>query len=287
MTAIISIDSLTKKYGDKIVLNDISFTIEHGEIFALIGTNGAGKTTALECIEGLRKYSGTISVHGKMGVQLQSTSLPENIKTKEALKLFAKWNGTTIDTGLIQRLNLEPMMNKKYRELSTGQKRRLHLVIAMVGNPDIVFLDEPTAGLDVEGRVALHEEIRALKKRGKTIVLTSHDMVEVEELCDRLAILKNGQIGFIGTVYEFTKKKNDTYIMHLKLANSVNTNSLLACTYVGEQQGYHLFETKKLEEGLFELTSMVRAEKNTLYDLKIEQTSLEKRFMDLAKEVVL
>lgn len=112
-------------------------------------------------------------------------------------------------------------------------------------------------------------------------------MVEVEELCDRLAILKNGQIGFIGTVYEFTKKKNDTYIMHLKLANLVNTNSLLACTYVGEQQGYHLFETKKLEEGLFELTSMVRAEKNTLYDLKIEQTSLEKRFMDLAKEVVL
>lgn len=286
MTVIISIDSLTKQYGDKIVLNGISFTIEQGEIFALIGTNGAGKTTALECIEGLRKYSGTIEVHGKMGVQLQSTSLPGNIKIKEALKLFAKWNGTTLDTGLIQRLNLEPMMNKKYNELSTGQKRRLHLVLAMVGEPDIVFLDEPTAGLDVEGRVALHEEIRALKQRGKTIVLTSHDMVEVEELCDRLAILKNGQIGFIGTVYELTETKNDTYTMYLKLANTIHSNALLACTYIGEQQGYHLFETKNLEEGLHELTSVVKAEKNKIYDVKIEQTSLEKRFMDLAKEGV-
>ena len=287
MTVIISIDSLTKQYGDKIVLNGISFTIEQGEIFALIGTNGAGKTTALECIEGLRKYSGTIEVHGKMGVQLQSTSLPGNIKIKEALKLFAKWNGTTLDTGLIQRLNLEPMMNKKYNELSTGQKRRLHLVLAMVGEPDIVFLDEPTAGLDVEGRVALHEEIRALKQRGKTIVLTSHDMVEVEELCDRLAILKNGQIGFIGTVYELTETKNDTYTMSLKLANTINSNALFACTYIGEQQGYQLFETKNLEEGLYELTSVVRAEKNTIYDVKIEQTSLEKRFMDLVREEVL
>ena len=112
-------------------------------------------------------------------------------------------------------------------------------------------------------------------------------MVEVEELCDRLAILKNGQIGFIGTVYDFTKKNNDTYTMHLKLAHSVNTNPLVACTYVGEQQGYQLFETKRLEEGLYELTSVIRAEKNTIYDVKIEQTSLEKRFMDLAKEVVL
>ena len=287
MAAIITIDSLTKQYGDKVILNGISFTIEHGKIFALIGTNGAGKTTALECIEGLREYSGTIEVHGKIGVQLQSTSLPKNIKTTEALKLFAKWHDTTIDKGLLQRLNLEPMMNKKYKELFTGQKRRLHLVLAMIGDPEILFLDEPTAGLDVEGRVALHEEIRALKKRGKTIVMTSHDMAEVEELCDRLAILNKGQIGFIGTVYEFTEKKNDTYTMHLKLAASINTSSLSACTYVGEHQGYHLFETNKLEDGLYELTSIVRAQKNTIHDLKIEQTSLEQRFMDLAKEEVI
>lgn len=284
MTAVITIDSLTKQYGDKRILNGISFTIEQGEIFALIGTNGAGKTTALECIEGLRNYGGTIKLNGNIGVQLQSTSLPKNIKTIEAIKLFAKWNGSTIDKGLIQRLNIEAMMNKKYKELSTGQKRRLHLVLAMIGDPEIIFLDEPTAGLDVEGRVALHEEIRTLKKRGKTIVMTSHDMAEVEELCDRLAILKKGQIGFIGTVYELTEKKNDTYIMHLKLATTINTSSLSACTYVGEHQGYHLFETNKLEDGLYELTSIVRAEENSIVDLKIEQTSLEQRFMDLAKE---
>lgn len=284
MTAVITIDSLTKQYGDKRILNGISFTIEQGEIFALIGTNGAGKTTALECIEGLRNYGGTIKLNGNIGVQLQSTSLPKNIKTIEAIKLFAKWNGSTIDKGLIQRLNIEAMMNKKYKELSTGQKRRLHLVLAMIGDPEIIFLDEPTAGLDVEGRVALHEEIRTLKKRGKTIVMTSHDMAEVEELCDRLAILKKGKIGFIGTVYELTEKKNDTYIMHLKLATTINTSSLSACTYVGEHQGYHLFETNKLEDGLYELTSIVRAEENSIVDLKIEQTSLEQRFMDLAKE---
>ncbi|AWE07652.1 ABC transporter ATP-binding protein [Lysinibacillus sp. 2017] len=284
MTAVITIDSLTKQYGDKRILSGISFTIEQGEIFALIGTNGAGKTTALECIEGLRNYGGTIKLNGNIGVQLQSTSLPKNIKTIEAIKLFAKWNGSTIDKGLIQRLNIEAMMNKKYKELSTGQKRRLHLVLAMIGDPEIIFLDEPTAGLDVEGRVALHEEIRTLKKRGKTIVMTSHDMAEVEELCDRLAILKKGKIGFIGTVYEFTEKKNDTYIMHLKLATTINTSSLSACTYVGEHQGYHLFETNKLEDGLYELTSIVRAEENSIDDLKIEQTSLEQRFMDLAKE---
>ena len=108
-------------------------------LFALIGTNGAGKATALECIEGLRKHGGHIDVRGKIGVHLQSTALPENVKMKEALKLFAKWNRTTIDMELVERLNLHPIMHKKYKELSTGQKRRLHLVLAMIGDPDYLF----------------------------------------------------------------------------------------------------------------------------------------------------
>lgn len=176
LTTIINIDSLTKQYGDKVVLNGISYAIKRGEIFALIGTNGAGKTTAIECMEGLRTYNGKIEIYGKIGVQLQTASLPTNIKVMEAIKLIAKWHATGIDMALVQRLNVEVILNKKYKELLTGQKRRLHLVMAMIGDPDIIFLDEPTAGLDVEGRVALHAEIKELKKRGKTVVMSSHDM---------------------------------------------------------------------------------------------------------------
>lgn len=285
VTAIIHIDSLTKQYGDKIVLNGISFTINRGEIFALIGTNGAGKTTAIECMEGLRTYKGKIEIHGKIGVQLQTSSLPTNIKVIEAMKLIAKWHATTIDMAVVQRLNVDLFLNKKYKELSTGQKRRLHLVMAMIGDPDILFLDEPTAGLDVEGRVALHAEIKELKKRGKTVVMSSHDMTEVEELCDRLAILNNGDIGFIGSVYELTKKKQDKYRMHIKFSNPLEMKDLISCSYLGEHQNYQLFETNKLEEGLYELTTLVREQNNSMQDIKIEQTSLEQSFMDIAKGV--
>ncbi|MFJ7735634.1 ABC transporter ATP-binding protein [Lysinibacillus sp. NPDC097287] len=285
LTTIINIDSLTKQYGDKVVLNGISVAIKRGEIFALIGTNGAGKTTAIECMEGLRTYNGTIEIHGKIGVQLQIASLPTNIKVIEAIKLIAKWHATTIDMALVQRLNVDLILNKKYKELSTGQKRRLHLVMAMIGDPDIVFLDEPTAGLDVEGRVALHAEIKDLKKRGKTVVMSSHDMAEVEELCDRLAILNNGNIGFIGTVYELTKKKQDKYRMHIKLSNPLEMNDLVSCSYIGEHQNYQIFETDKLEEGLYELTTLLREQNDSMQDIKIEHTSLEQSFMDIAKGV--
>lgn len=285
VTTIININSLTKQYGERVVLNGISFTINRGEIFALIGTNGAGKTTAIECMEGLRTYNGTIEIHGKIGVQLQTASLPTNIKVIEAIKLIAKWHATTIDVALIQRLNVDLILNKKYKELSTGQKRRLHLVMAMIGDPDIVFLDEPTAGLDVEGRVALHAEIKELKKRGKTVVMSSHDMAEVEDLCDRLAILNNGEIGFIGTVYELTKRNQDKYRMHIKLSSSLETNELLSCTYMGEHQNYQIFETNKLEDGLYEITTLLREQNNSMQDLKIEHTSLEQSFMDIAKGV--
>ncbi|KOS69761.1 ABC transporter ATP-binding protein [Lysinibacillus contaminans] len=267
------------------VLNGISFAIQRGEIFALIGTNGAGKTTTIECMEGLRKYNGTIETHGKIGVQLQTASLPPNIKVIEAIKLITKWHSTTIDMALVQRLNVDLILNKKYKELSTGQKRRLHLVMAMIGDPDILFLDEPTAGLDVEGRVALHAEIKELKKRGKTVVMSSHDMAEVEELCDRLAILKNGDIGFIGTVYELTKKNQDKYRVHIKLANPLEMVDLVSCSYIGEQQGYQIFETNKLEDGLYELTTLLREQNNSMQDLKIEHTSLEQSFMHIAKGV--
>ena len=284
MKSKIKVTNLQKLYGENIVLKGISFEIFEGEIFALLGTNGAGKTTTLECMEGLRKYNGgEISINGKIGVQLQSSSLPDDIKGYEALKLFAKWNNASIDMSFIERLGITNILRKQYKEMSTGQKRRLHLALAMIGDPDVIFLDEPTAGLDVEGRVSLHEEIRRFKKEGKTIIMASHDMTEVETLCDRIAILKDGEIAFLGTANELTAQIKNVYKIQLKLSSKLQLNDLSVCSYKGEIQGYHIFESNKIDDGLLELLTLAKEQNITVYDLKIEQGSLEKSFMDIAK----
>jgi ABC-2 type transport system ATP-binding protein len=281
----IEVKSLQKRYGDNEVLKGVSFEVAQGEIFALLGTNGAGKTTTLECIEGVRKYqSGDIYVNGSVGVQLQSTSLPDHMKAFEALKLFSKWRKAAIDMDFARRLGLEEIKNKAYKDMSTGQKRRLHLALAMIGDPDILFLDEPTAGLDVEGRAALHDEIRALKQQGKTVILASHDMAEVEALCDRIAILKDGRIAFIGTANELTEQLHDTFKVHIKLSASVPFDALKWSTRLGDSQGYDVFETSNLEDGLAELLSAAKAQGVHVRDINIEHASLEQRFLDIAKE---
>ena len=167
--------------------------------FALLGANGAGKTTALECIEGIRPYEkGEIRVYGRLGIQLQNASLPAHIRPMEAVKLFAKWNRWAPDGGLLEALGIPALGKRQYAQLSTGQKRRLHLALALLGEPDILFLDEPSAGLDVEAKGALHAQLRAIQAQGRTIVLASHDMAEVESLCDRVAILQEGKLLFAG-----------------------------------------------------------------------------------------
>ena len=146
MTDALQVKGLKKSYGNIPVLKGIDFSVQQGEIFALLGVNGAGKTTALECIEGLRAYdNGEITIRGKIGIQLQSATLQAFIKPLEAVNLFSKWNKTKPNTEMLKALGIYELSKKKYAELSTGQKRRLHLALALIGNPDIVFLDEPTA----------------------------------------------------------------------------------------------------------------------------------------------
>lgn len=153
----ISVENLQKSYKGRAVLKGVSFCVERGEIFALLGVNGAGKTTALECIEGLRKYDGgKIRVCGRTGIQLQSSSLPAHIRAVEAVRLFAARNGRRADERMLSALGVDGFAKKQYGGLSEGQKRRLHLALALVRDPDVLFLDEPTAGLDVEGRASLH-----------------------------------------------------------------------------------------------------------------------------------
>ena len=263
----IKISGLKKSYGSKLVLRGLDFQIKQGEIFALLGVNGAGKTTTLECIEGLRKYDeGKIVVNGKTGIQLQSSSLPAHIKPMEAIKLFAKWNHTHIDDVMLKSLGIKEIEESQYIELSTGQKRRLHLTLALIGNPDIVFLDEPTAGLDVEARLSLHEQIRNLKSQGKTIILASHDMAEVETLCDRIAILNSGKIVFCGTPSELTDKVGRRYYIHLKT-----------------QEGVKSFETTNIEDTLISLLQECKQKKIRILDIKVDRGTLEQHFIKIAR----
>lgn len=263
----IEVSGLKKSYGSNMVLRGLDFQIKQGEIFALLGVNGAGKTTTLECIEGLRKYDeGTIIVNGKTGIQLQSSSLPIHIKPMEAIKLFAKWNHTYIDDAMLKALGIKEMKESQYIELSTGQKRRLHLALALISNPDIIFLDEPTAGLDVEGRLSLHEQIRKLKSQGKTIVLASHDMAEVETLCDRIAILNSGKIVFCGTPSELTDRLGRNYFIHLK-------------TLDGEES----FETDTIEDTLISLLEECKQKHIQVLDIKVDRGTLEQHFIEMAR----
>lgn len=278
MEAAVKVENLIKSYGANTVIKGISFTVNKGEIFALLGANGAGKTTTLECIEGIRKYEGgNISVQGSIGVQLQSSSLPANIKVEEAYRLFCMWNKVPMDTELFNALELEEIRSKQYSQMSTGQKRRLHLALALIGKPDIIFLDEPTAGLDVEGRVSLHSQIRKLKAMGKTIIMSSHDMAEVESLCDRVAILKEGEIVFNGTTSELTRENNEVSRIHIKTEKQLEGGKY--------EQGYWVFTSENIGETLFELLDICRKTQNTVLDVKIQRATLEQRFMDIAGEV--
>jgi len=267
MNYAIQIDGLKKSYGNHTVLKGLTFNVIKGEIFALLGVNGAGKTTALECIESLRKYdSGHIVVNGKMGIQLQSASLPAHIKPMEAVRLFAKWNNTKIDHSMLAALGINELTKKQYTDMSSGQKRRLHLALALINDPDIVFLDEPTAGLDVEGRISLHEQIRRLKAQGKTIILASHDMAEVESLCDRIAILNDGNIVFWGTVAELTSKIGKRYTLHIKT-----------------EQGDENFESDNIGDTMLTLLEDFKQQGIAVLDIKIDRGTLEQHFINMAR----
>ncbi len=207
MSAII-VKNLSKRYGNLQAVENISFDIKHGEVFGFLGPNGAGKTTTLEIMEGLRKADdGTIiiddlhldtnyqEIKQRIGVQLQSTSIYNKIKVKEALKLFAGYYKKSLDVDyILDLLSLNEKKNSYFEQLSGGQQQRLSLGIALINDPKIVFLDEPTAGIDPQARRNLWNIINRMKEQKRTVVLTTHYMEEAQELCDRVAIMDRGQI---------------------------------------------------------------------------------------------
>ena len=201
-------DGLRKRYGDLAAVDGISFQVGHGEIFGMVGPNGAGKTTTVECVEGLRRPDeGRVVVLGldpwrdaralreRMGVQLQTASLPQRIKVGEALDLFASFYRQAADgNALLERLGLGDTRSAYVSQLSGGQRQRLFVALALINQPEVVFLDELTTGLDPQGRHAIWDLVREMRAEGATVVLTTHFMDEAERLCDRVAIVDHGRI---------------------------------------------------------------------------------------------
>jgi ABC-2 type transport system ATP-binding protein len=211
--SIISVKGLRKSYGKFEAVKGVTFSVEEGEIFGILGPNGAGKTTTVECLEGLRSYSdGSVEVFGldpashgreirrRAGLQLQESGLPDDLKVKEAMDLYASFYKTSVEwEPIVDRIGLGDKVESRFSKLSGGQKQRLYIALALVNDPEIVFFDELTTGLDPQSRRTMWDLVSDVRDRGKTVVLTTHFMDEAEILCDRLAILDNGEIICIGT----------------------------------------------------------------------------------------
>jgi ABC-2 type transport system ATP-binding protein len=206
---VIQVSKLRKTYGSTVAVDEVSFEVKDGEIFGLIGPNGAGKTTTMECIEGVRTPDrGTISVLGldpfrdvyklqdRIGVQLQQAQLQKRIKVWEAVDLWVSLyrKKTTDGERLLQQLGLAEKRDAWFMTLSGGQKQRLFIALALINDPEVVFLDELTTGLDPQARRAIWDLVRGIRERGKTVFLTTHLMEEAERLCDRVAIIEHGRI---------------------------------------------------------------------------------------------
>jgi ABC-2 type transport system ATP-binding protein len=218
--SVISVRGLRKSYGTFEAVRGISFEVHAGEVFGLLGPNGAGKTTTVEILEGLRQRSSgetivlgydpglqTREIKDRIGVCLQATNLPDKIKVREVLALFATFYSRNSDIDkLLERLQLAEKRDEYYSKLSGGQKQRVALALAMVNDPQLLFLDEPTTGLDPQVRLEIHGLIQELRSANRSILLTTHYIEEAERLCDRVAIIDEGQIIEIGTPREIQQR---------------------------------------------------------------------------------
>jgi ABC-2 type transport system ATP-binding protein len=218
--SVVQVSAIRKTYGQLVAVDEVSFDVREGEIFGLIGPNGAGKTTTMECVEGLRAPDrGEISVLGlnpvrdvyalqdRIGVQLQEAQLQKRIKVREAVGLWASLYKHPVDGDrLLEQLGLKDKRDAWFMTLSGGQKQRLFIALALINDPELVFLDELTTGLDPQARRAIWDLVRGIRARGKTVFLTTHLMEEAERLCDRVAIIDRGRIIDIGTPEELIRR---------------------------------------------------------------------------------
>jgi ABC-2 type transport system ATP-binding protein len=280
MSNAVVVSDLRKSYGDLEALRGVSFEIAAGEIFGLLGPNGAGKTTTVEILEGYRKRdAGTVTVLGEdptkagqswresIGVVLQSSAMYQSLSVAESLALFAGYYKQPREVDeVVQLVGLEEKRDTHVRTLSGGQKRRLDLGLALVGDPELLFLDEPTTGFDPQARRRAWESITALRSLGKTILLTTHYLDEAERLCDRVAVLRDGEIVALGRPGELTGALPPTEIRYRRDGNEV------------------VLRTDDPTRTLHELTTQALAEGRELEALEVRRPSLEEIYLSLTEE---
>jgi len=295
---VIRVRDFRKTYGDFVAVDGISFDVQQGEIFGLLGPNGAGKTSTLESLEGLRAPDGgSLLVMGidparqprelrnVIGVQLQTSGLPDSILVDEAMKFFCAYHGVAPRYDLLDRLGLAEKRSAQYYQLSAGLQRRLSLALAVAHNPLVLFLDEPTAGLDVPSRVELHNLMRELQAAGTTIILATHDMAEAEEMSDRVAILLRGKIAATGTPLELTA----TGAALTKVSVRTEGSSLFdhGVTFPAVSQRvfkdeYAIYFSTDIGPTVAAIITHIKSQEDSLIDLRVERPSLEDRFLEIA-----
>jgi ABC-2 type transport system ATP-binding protein len=296
--AAIIVDKLTKSYSSHRVVDQLQFTVHKGEVFALLGPNGAGKTTTVETLEGYRTPDeGNVRVLGldpirdakvlkpQIGVMLQQDGLYPGLKVREVLHLFAGYyqHAQNIDQ-LLERVGLSAAARTQCRRLSGGQKRRLALAVALVGRPTLVFLDEPTASMDPQARLATWEIIRELKHDGATVLLTTHLMDEAERLADRVAIIDRGRLIALDTPAGLTGVQNATIVRFVAPAGlDCSQLAALPTAHKAEEirPGSYVIETDAAPMLLAELTAWLRDQGITLSELRVGHGSLEDLFLRL------
>ncbi len=295
--SVIEVKDFRKVYGDLVAVDGISFEVQRGEIFGLLGPNGAGKTSTLESLEGLRSTdSGSLRIMGVdptresrklrnlIGVQLQTSGLPDSMRVGEAMRFFAAYHSVAPHYHLLERLGLSDKMSAQYHMLSTGLQRRLALAVALAHNPPIVFLDEPTAGLDVPSRNELHDLMRELKTDGTTIILATHDMAEAEKMADRVAILLRGRIAATGTPRELTATGASLTKISARTEGTSLSKPSPAFPSVNQQafkDEYAIYYSADPGPTVSAIIAHIQAQGDTLIDLRVERPSLEERFLEI------
>ncbi|HBD82717.1 MAG TPA: ABC transporter ATP-binding protein [Dehalococcoidia bacterium] len=296
---VISVESLNKRFGDLVAVDDISFSVRRGEVFGILGPNGAGKTTTLECIEGLQEpSSGRISVLGteiardpntvkeRIGVQLQASAYFDYLTLTEILELFGRFYSRRVPPAeLLSTVGLEDKANTTVGKLSGGQQQRFTIAATLVNDPEVVFLDEPTAGLDPQARRNLWDFVQSINSQGRTIVLTTHYMEEAEFLCDRVAIMDQGRIVTLDTPTNLVRSLPVPYEVRASTLNEFSSNGLADLDCVTEvlddqNQGFRL-RSSDAASTMPALMDWVAKNDIKLTHLEVTPANLEDVFLSL------
>ena len=297
----VEVSSLKKHYGNIKAVNEISFTVNPGEVFGLLGPNGAGKTTTIEILEGLRKREGGevkvlgldpwakgYELHKRIGVMAQGFTFFEEASPREAIKYYADLFDAKADADeILKEVILDDSAKNLFKNLSGGQKQKMGLALSLVNSPELLFLDEPTTGLDPSARRAIWEVIRGLKAKGKTIILTTHYLEEAEQLSDRVAIMNHGQIVATGTADEIIQEHGSPERLEIhgseELANYIKANTELKVEYDGKG-----LISVALSQKIDALAALAAAEQSGLDwgEIRTRRDSLEDVFVHLVSGTI-